>query len=240
MITAMILAGGVGSRVGADRPKQFVEVLEKPILAYTIELFQNMQEVDSIAVVCHKEWISYLTEMIEKYHLSKVEWIVPGGETFQKSVLNGVRFLEKKLALEDMVLVHYGAAPFTSKRIIQDAIQVCKEHRMSVSCTPCYQLMGTNDEDRTSCKWVDRDQYIQIASPQCFQMSYIKEIYDRAEQKNIIDTTEPHVTSLMYALGEVIYQSYGDQTNIKITTKEDIFLFEGYAMAKARQTEQEH
>jgi len=71
-------------------------------------------------------------------------------------------------------------------------------------------------------------------------MSYIKEIYDRAEQKNIIDTTEPHVTSLMYALGEVIYQSYGDQTNIKITTKEDIFLFEGYALAKARQTEQEH
>lgn len=71
-------------------------------------------------------------------------------------------------------------------------------------------------------------------------MSYIKEIYDRAEQKNIIDTTEPHVTSLMYALGEVVYQSYGDQTNIKITTKEDIFLFEGYALAKARQTEQEH
>ena len=57
MITAMILAGGVGSRVGADRPKQFVEVLEKPILAYTIELFQNMQEVDSIAVVCHKDII---------------------------------------------------------------------------------------------------------------------------------------------------------------------------------------
>lgn len=104
----------VGSRVGADRPKQFVEVLEKPILAYTIELFQNMQKVDSIAVVCHKEWISYLKEMIEKYHLSKVEWIVPGGETFQKSRIKWCAFFRKEVSVRG-----YGDDPLWSGTIYQ-------------------------------------------------------------------------------------------------------------------------
>ena len=73
MITAMILAGGVGSRVGADRPKQFVEVLGKPVLAYTIEIFQKNPQIDAIEVVCHKKWKEYLNVMIETYNLTKVK-----------------------------------------------------------------------------------------------------------------------------------------------------------------------
>ena len=87
MITAMILAGGVGSRVGAERPKQFVEVCGKPILAYTIEIYQKNPQVEAIEIVCHADWIDYLKEMIENYDLSKVKWITHGGETFQKSVI---------------------------------------------------------------------------------------------------------------------------------------------------------
>lgn len=231
MITAIILAGGTGSRTRADRPKQFVEVLNKPILAYTIEIFQNHPQVDSIEVVCHKDWKDYLEEIIRFNNFTKVKWIVDGGNTFQYSCLNGVNNLKDKISKEDYVLIQYGAAPFTSGKIVSDVIRVMKERKAAVSTTPCYQLMGSNDgiESRT---WVDRDKYVQIACPSGFNYGYLLDVYRRAEEKGILQSVDPHVTSLVYALGDTLYQAYGDQTNIKITTKEDFDLFEGYVMMK--------
>lgn len=235
MITAIILAGGVGSRVGAGRPKQFVEILGKPVLAYTVEIFQNNPNIDAIEIVCHKSWKDYLYEMIQKYSLSKVRWIADGGDTFQDSVINGVNNLQNKIGDNDYVLIQYGAAPFTSDKIVNDVIRVMKEKGSAVTATPCFQLLGSNDDNGTSKTWIDRDKCIQIACPYGFKFSYLKDIYKRAEEKGLLDKIEPHTTSLMYALGDVIYKAYGDQTNIKITTKEDLSLFEGYVLLKLKQ-----
>lgn len=234
MIVALILAGGVGSRVGAGCPKQFVEVLEKPVLAYTTEIFQNNPQIDAIEIVCHSSWKDYLNNMIQRYQLTKVKWVVDGGKTFQDSVINGVNNLKDKISTEDHVLIQYGAAPFTSDKIVNDVIRVMKEKGSSVTATPCYQLLGSRDEECTSLNWVDRDKYIQIACPYGFKYSYLIDIYKRAEETGLIDSIEPHTTSLMYALGDTIYLAYGDQTNIKITTKEDLELFTGYAMMKTQ------
>jgi 2-C-methyl-D-erythritol 4-phosphate cytidylyltransferase len=233
MIIAIILAGGIGSRVGANRPKQFVEVLGKPVLAYTIEIFQDYPEIDAIEVVCHKSWKHYLKQMIKQYDLTKVIWIANGGNTFQESVLNGMNYLKGKIHTDDYVLIQYGAAPFTSKKIITDVIRVMKEKGSSVTATPCYQLLGSNDgnESRT---WVNRDKYIQIACPYGFRYGYLLDIYRRAKEQGLIDKIEPHTTSLMYALGDKLYQAYGDQSNIKITTKEDLDIFEGYVMMRQK------
>lgn len=232
MITVIILAGGVGSRVGAGRPKQFVEVLGKPVLAYTIDIFQNNPQIDAIEVVCHKDWKEYLMGMIKKYELSKVKWVADGGNTFQDSVMNGINNLKDKIKLDDYVMIQYGAAPFTSDRIVDDVIRVMKDKGSAVTATPCYQLLGSNDEDATSKTWVNRDNYIQIACPYGFRFSYLLDIYKRAEEQELIEKIEPHTTSLMYALGDTLYQAYGDQTNIKITTKEDLDMFEGYVLMK--------
>jgi len=232
MVIAIVLAGGVGSRVGADRPKQFIEVWGKPILAYTIDIFQEHPEVDAIEVVCHATWTEYLRKMLCTFGHSKVRWITSGGDTFQDSVIKGANFLRGKISPDDMVMIHYGAAPFTSTKIITDGIKVCREHGMSVSCTPCYQLMGTNDEGHSSKKWVDRDKLVQIACPQTFRYQYLLDIYEEAERRGLLEKVEPHTTSLMYALGKTLYRSYGDQTNIKITTKEDIEFFKGYILYK--------
>ncbi len=226
MNVAMILAGGIGTRVGADRPKQFVEVNGKPVLAYTCEIFQKHPLVDAIEVVCHKSWKEYLEHLMVKYGLSKIRWIADGGDTFQKSVMNGMNALKGKLSDEDYVLIHYGAAPFTSERIVTDVIRIAREKGNAGSATPCYQLMGTNDPDKTSKTWIDRDRYIQIACPQGFRFDYLQDIYCRAAKQGLLEKIEPHTTSLMYALGDTIYQAYGDQTNIKITTKEDLDFFE--------------
>lgn len=128
MIIAIILAGGVGSRVGANRPKQFIKVLDKPVLAYTIEIFQNHPEVDAIEVVCHKNWKDYLNEIIRTYNLTKVRWVADGGETFQDSVMSGMNHLRDKVSGEDYVLIQYGVAPFTSEKIVTDVIKVMKKY----------------------------------------------------------------------------------------------------------------
>ena len=233
MVTAIILAGGVGSRVGADRPKQFVEVLDKPVLAYTIEIFESHPEVDAIEVVCHKSWKDYLNDMITKYGYKKVKWVADGGDTFQDSVMSGVNNLKNKIGGDDYVLVQYGAAPFTSEKIVTDVIRVMKEKGSAVTATPCYQLMGSKDGD-VSKTWVDRDLYTQIACPYGFRYDYLLGVYERAEEQGLIEKIEPHTTSLMYALGDELNLAYGDQTNINITTKEDFDMFEGYVLMKQR------
>lgn len=233
MITAIILAGGVGSRVGANRPKQFVEVLDKPVLAYTIEIFEAHSEVDAIEVVCHKSWKAYLVEIIEKYGYKKVKWIADGGDTFQDSVMSGVNNLKDKISGDDYVLIQYSAAPFTSEKIVTDVIRVMKEKGSAVTATPCYQLMGSKDGD-VSKTWVDRDLYTQIACPYGFKFDYLLNVYDRAKKTGLIEKIEPHTTSLMYALGDELNLAYGDQTNIKITTKEDFDMFEGYVLMKMK------
>ncbi len=234
---AIILAGGVGSRVGADRPKQFVEILGKPVLAYTIEAYQNHPEIDGIEVVCVKSHVDYLKDMVSKYNYNKVKWICLGGATFQDSVYNGVQNLDGEINGRDVVMIHYGAAPFTSAEIISDAIRVSNEKGNAVSATPCFQLMGSYDGNGMSRSWVDRDKYVQIACPQCFKFNYIQQLYEEAIDKNLLSKVEPHTTSLMYLMGRTLHLSYGDQSNIKITTKEDLDMFEGYVLMKLHKEE---
>lgn len=230
----IILAGGVGSRVGADRPKQFIDIYGKPVLVYTIEAFQNHPEIDAIEVVCIKSHIDYLKELVEKYNLTKVKWICEGGKDFQHSVINGVNNLKGEISDDDIVLVHYGASPFVSDEIITDAIKVCKEKGNSVSAISCPILMGTNDGDR-SLKWVDRDQMMLLNSPQSFKFGYVTQLYEEAFERDLIDKVEPHTTSLMFEMGRELYISKGNQANIKITTKEDIDIFKGYVLFKNRE-----
>lgn len=234
---AVILAGGVGSRVGFDRPKQFVEVLGKPVLAYTCEIFQENKDIDEIEIVCHPEWMEYCSEMVRKYNLDKVKWIVEGGDTFQYSVINGVNHLKElvsdgEVSLDDNVYIQYGGAPFTSQKIVSAVIEMTKEKGSAVTATPCYQLIAERESKDTSRRFVDRDKCIQIACPQGFRFEYLLDIYQRAFEKDLIDKIDPHTTSLMFALGDTINYTYGDQTNIKITTREDIELFKGYALLK--------
>lgn len=234
MNIAVILAGGVGSRVGAETPKQFIEVLGKPVLAYTLEKFQGHPEIDSIEVVCVSGYLDRLKEVIKQYQLNKVRWITEGGGTFQQSVQNGIENLRGKCAEDDVILVHYAASPFVEKDIISDAIHVCKEKGNSTSANPIFTLLGSNDDGIQSTRWVDRDAIMGLNSPQCFLFGYVDHLYQEAEKQGLLEKVEPHTTSLMYRMGQTIYFSKGSQANIKITTKEDLDLFEGYLLLKQK------
>lgn len=238
MNVPIILAGGVGSRVGADRPKQFIDIYGKPILVYTIELFQNHPEIDAIEVVCIKSYIDYLKDLVQKYNLTKVKWICEGGVDFQHSVINGINNLKGELSEDDVVLVHYGASPFTSSDIISDAIRVAKEKGNSAPAISSPLLLGSNDGDK-SLNWIDRDHVMILNSPQCFKLGYVSQLYDEAIEKDLLDKVEPHTTTLMYLMGREIYLSKSNQLNIKITTKEDLDLFKAYVLLKNQELNDE-
>ena len=231
MNVPIILAGGVGSRVGADRPKQFIDILGKPVLVYTIELFQNHPEIDAIEVVCIKSHMDYLKGLVEEFNLTKVKWITEGGVDFQHSVMNGIENLKGELDDDDIVLVHYGASPFTTPDIVSDAIRVAKEKGNSSPAISSPLLLGSNDGDK-SVNWIDRDAVMILNTPQCFKFGYVTQLFEEAVEKDLIDKVEPHTTTLMYLMGREIYLSKSNQLNIKITTKEDLDLFKGYVMMK--------
>lgn len=237
MNIAVILAGGVGSRVGADRPKQFIEIMDKPVLAYTVEKFNTHPEVDAIEIVCVESHIDYLKEMIAEYKLDKVKWITKGGDTFQGSVENGVNNLKGKISDDDIVLVHFGASPFVEHDLITDAIKVCKEKGNAISTTDFFLLSGLKDDETKSTTYIDRDTVACMNSPHAFNFKFICDLYEEGERTGVINKVEPHTTTMMYALKKPIYFSKGSQTNIKITTKEDLDLFEGYVLLKQKRGE---
>lgn len=239
MNIAVILAGGVGSRVGADRPKQFIEVLGKPVLYYTIEVFQKHPEIDAIEVVCHKSWKDYLKKMVVEYSLNKVKWVTDGGDTFQESVLNGVNYLEDKISRDDIILVHFGASPFITEDIISDCIRVCEKKGNAISTIDYFLLSGVkhslksvDDPENFTEEYIDRDTVACMNSPHAFKYGFIKDMYDEAIETGVINEVEPHTTTLMYKMGKRIYFAKGSQTNVKITRKEDLELFEGYVRQK--------
>ena len=234
MNIAVILAGGVGNRVGAQVPKQFIEVMGKPVLAYTVEVFQNHPQIDGIEVVCIESYMDYMEEMKEKYGFTKLRWVAKGGKDFQESVMNGINHLEGIASDDDIVLVHFGASPFITEDIITDAIRVCTETGNAISTTDFFLLSGVKDDERSSSTWIDRDTVACMSTPHAFRYGFIHEIYREAVETGLIHEVEPHTTTLMYKMGKKIYFSKGSQTNIKITRKEDLDLFEGYVMMKEK------
>ena len=238
MNIAVILAGGVGKRLGAGLPKQFVEILGKPILAYTIEPFEKHRDVDAILVVCVKPYMGFVWEMKQKYSFSKLKWVTEGGSTFQESVMNGIIYLSDIARPDDTVIFHFGASPFVKPDIITDVIKVCKEKGTNAISTTDYFLLSGKKKTTQSVsepgnytdEYIDRDTIAVMNTPHAFRYGFVAEMYREAVETGIINTVEPHTTTLMYAMGKPIYFSKGCQGNIKITTKDDLELFEGYVL----------
>lgn len=228
----IIIAGGVGSRLGAPVPKQFVEVLGKPIIAYTMENFQNHPEIDAIELVCVDGYQDHLKSITEKYGITKLIKIVKGGSEYERSIMNGVDGLEGIAKPDDLVMIHWAASPFLSDEIITDNIRVCKDKGNAITASYSYLLYGSNDGE-CAMKAINRESFMTLSAPQSFLYKNIVDLYKQVEEKKFFETIEEHHTTVFMAeLGIPLYFSKGSHTNIKITTKEDIDLFLGYQLAK--------
>ena len=125
MNVALIIAGGVGKRMKQDIPKQFILVNDKPVLLYTLESFENHPVIDAIMVVCLNGWQQILAGYAKKYNITKLQWIVTGGETAQESIRNGVEALKDVCGEEDTVIIHDGIRPIIDDLVLSDVIVKC-------------------------------------------------------------------------------------------------------------------
>ena len=225
----ILLSGGVGNRVGAGIPKQFVEIQGKPIIAYTMKRLQACNLIDAIVLSCVDGYQSKLEKIVGDNHITKVIKTVTGGKDYEHSIMNGVTGLKGIAKDDDVVMIHWSASPFVSDAILKDNIKVCKEKGNAMSACSAFVLYGTNQGDHAS-GILDRNTFKCLSAPQSFLYKDIIEFYRQVEEKNLFNTVEAHTTSLMAALDWPIYFSKGDQTNIKITTPEDLKLFEGYVL----------
>ena len=232
----IIIAGGVGSRLGAKVPKQFVEVLGKPIIAYTMEHFQKHPDIDAIELVCVDGFQEHLKGIAEKYGITKLLKIVTGGTEYERSIMNGVAGLESIAKPDDVIMIHWSASPFINEEIITDNIRVCKEKGNAMTASYSYLLYGTNDGDCAK-KNINRETFMTLSAPQSFLYKVITNIYRQVEERNMFEYVEAHTPAFMTELGIPIYFSKGSHTNIKITTQEDVDLFLGYILAQYYKTE---
>lgn len=220
----ILLAGGVGKRMGADIPKQFIKVKGKPIIVYSIENFQRNEQIEKIVVVCVKDWIDHVKELVKEYGLTKVEWVIEGGSTGHDSIKNGVFFLKDKVNPDDYIVVHDAVRPILPQKAINEVLRVAHEKGNASSSIVCHPPIVYTEDGESGVKDIDREHVMLTASPQAYKFSLALSCYEKAEaeNKNIFTFT----SSLLIHYGERVYFAKGTTSNIKVTKKEDIALFE--------------
>ena len=228
----MILAGGVGHRAKTDIPKQFVKVLGKPILAYTLENFQGNENIDAIEIVCHKEWVDEVSRIVDVYGIKKTQWIATGGETFQESVMKGLFHLKGKINDEDIVVISFGVSPMTPKEDVDDSIRICQAHGNAISAADIDLCTCVKDDEFSSTQNIIRETLKGFANPWTFRFGEVCEVYEIALKQGILETVEPHTTSLYFELGKRVWFSKCSTSWVKITYHEDIDMFEAYLLLK--------
>lgn len=219
MITAIILAGGKGKRMGSKISKQYIELKEKPILYYTLTKFINCKEIDNIVLVLPKDEIDYCTKSILKKYSLKVDKIVEGGKERQDSVYNALKEIENS----DIVLIHDGARPFVSDRIIEEGIKFAKLYGAAAPGVTPKDTIKIKDDFSFSKETPNRNTLVSIQTPQVFELDIIKECHKKVKNDKVIVTDDTMVVE-MY--NNKVYLYEGDYTNIKVTTPEDLILAE--------------
>ena len=234
MNIGVILASGIGTRVGANIPKQFIEINGKPILAYTLEIFQKNENIDAIEIVCHKDWIETVKCICNKFSISKCKWICVGGNSFQESTFNGVLNLKNKISKDDIVVISFGVSPMTPQEDINDSIKVCKEHGNAIASQDIDLCTCIKDDEYSTTQNIIRENLKGFANPWTFKYGELLEAYEYANDNNILNTLEPHTTSLYLALGKRLWFSQCTSAQCKITKKNDLDIFEGYLLLKEK------
>ena len=221
---ALILAGGIGKRMGVSLPKQFLEIKGKPVLVHTLSNFQRNDSVNSIVVVCVSDWIEYTWDLVKKYNLSKVEAIIPGGDTSHDSTRNGIFHLRRTLGKGDVVIIHDAARPILPQKAIDEMLRIAKDNGNASLAIPCYETVIYTDDQLSGNKELDRSHLMRVQTPQAYEYSSILELYERAEKEDRHDFIYADIVAVEY--GMTVYFSKGFTNNIKITKQEDIPLGE--------------
>lgn len=230
---AIVVAGGSGTRMGQDIPKQFINVFDKPVLIYTLESFQRHPDIDAIEVVCIEGWETMVEAYAKQFNIDKLKWIVRGGSSVQESIRNGVEHLVDKISEKDNVIIHDGIRPLIDADVLTDVIAVCNKYGNAVTSLPYNeQIFVINQENTSTTKqYVPREQLRRVSTPQAYRYGKLRAAYRKAFDEHIGIYGSSYTNTMMVDLGETLHFAKGSEKNIKLTTKGDLELFKAYITA---------
>lgn len=230
MTIAIIIAGGVGSRMGQDIPKQFINVNDKPILFYTLEGFQNHPQIDAIELVCIEGWENVVWAYAKQYGITKLQWITKGGSTGQESIRNGVYNLENKCSPDDIIIVHDGIRPLVDKAVLTDVIVKAEQYGNAVTSLPYNEqiFVVSKEDETTTTQFIPRETLRRVSTPQAYRFDLLDSKYHEAYEKEIGIYGSHYTNTMMVELGVRLHFAAGSDKNIKLTTKDDLEMFKGY------------
>lgn len=223
---AIILAAGVGQRMrNGGLPKQFLKLMGKPIVVYTLEKFEESEEIDKIVIVSHGSYVDYMQKLINIYQISKVEKIVVGGSNRQSSLQRGLDAVSMMGGqADDIVVIHDGVRPLASITTIQENVRIAKQHGCAVTVHPVTEsVVITKSEEAEMPDFKKRADTYSMTAPQSFQFGKIMDAY-----KEVGNTEEGEVplldAAMVYAkAGGEVHLVKEQGVNIKITTPEDFY-----------------
>lgn len=234
----VIFAGGSGTRMNTkSRPKQFLDLNGKPIIIYTIELFDNHSDVDTIVVVCLESWIPFLEKMLKKFEINKVVKVVSGGVSGQDSIYKGLCAAEEYAAAKGdenaIVMIHDGVRPLITEETITDNISKVKECGSCITCIPAIETVIVDKHDG-SLYIPKRSDCMMARAPQSFYLRDIIGAHRRSQQEGKTDFIDS--CTMMSYYGFKLGTIQGPMENIKITTPTDYFLLR--AMVEVHENQQ--
>ncbi|MBE6527978.1 MAG: 2-C-methyl-D-erythritol 4-phosphate cytidylyltransferase [Thermoplasmata archaeon] len=228
-VAAVLLAGGTGSRIDSRVPKQFIDVLGKPLMIRTLEKLAASPMIEHICISCNHEYMSLMRDLIEKYGITKSIDIVPGGNTGLESTFIGIKNIPDEF---EAIIIHDANRPLIDDDILNDCRRVYKKHGNAVSAIKAVELTYQSTDGASSNTYLDRDSVWKTHTPQMYNRAEALEAYEEAFKNG--DPGYASTTELYVAQGKTIFFSKSKSDNIKITYPEDLKLLEALLICKER------
>lgn len=226
MNIGIILAGGTGTRMkNSDIPKQFMEVQGKPIIVHTIEVFQGCEEIDALVVCCVESWADYMRELVEKFDLSCVKAVIPGGASRQLSIFEGLK-KAKELSgdSEDAIVInHDGVRPLITAQTLKDNIASVKKNGSAITCAYSKETIILIDQENNIVSVPERALAMVAKAPQSFYLKDLMAVHEQAMADGVCESIDS--CTLMTQYGKKLSIINGPYENIKITTQDDYYTF---------------
>lgn len=230
MVYAIITAAGKGIRANLGLPKQFYEVNGKPLIWYTLKVFNECPLIDEIVLVLDGEHLLTANDFFSSFSFNKLKYFVCGGETNQLSIHNALSHLKQFAKADDIILIHDGVRCLINNEIIANNIKVCKEKGNAITAIPCNEAMLISDNGISSNKSIDRNLIYKTQTPHSMRYGKMLAVFDKALLKGINNSVA--LCTLLIEQNEPVYFSKGSNENFKITNPEDIRLFTSFFINK--------
>lgn len=223
---AVIVASGRGTRMGQNIPKQFMTVNDKPVFLYTLEGFQSNDNIDNVILVISEEWRPFVEGYISDNEITKVEKIVDGGNSVQESIYAGVTALpDEVLTDDDLVIIHDGVRPIVNQDVLNNVVDDAKQFGQAVSSVPIKDQIQVVSSERESTQFLNRAKLVKVTTPQAYHALWLKGMYDKAYKDGVGFESSDYTNTMLIKQGVTLHLSVGSDKNLKLTTKEDLDIF---------------